>query len=305
MTEKSFFAIIWNPSCHSEGAKRLRNLVQDRRYEGVEMTNTEILVQALFRKNMIKFIKEAEAMDRKIFTKFLFVGIVLFIVALISTSIPTGSVNAAEKETAIAAEVKPKPVGMPAPKLKEDDYPIFSAFRSREAIWMVAQLHLYFAAFIVAVPIFVIVIEAVGMGSKDPAMAQKYDKMAHEFMKISITAFAVTALLGGLLFFLLLALYPHYIMYLSSIFSPQMVIYALCFFAESVFLYIYYYGWNAMQGPFSKWLHLCMGLMLNVAGLTLMVLSNAWVTFAMAPSGIDLETGSFLGNIWAAIRGPL
>ncbi len=44
--------------------------------------------------------------------------------------------------------------------------------------------------------------------------------------------------------------------------------------------------------------------MLNVAGLTLMVLANAWATFAMAPSGIDLETGAFLGNIWAAIRGP-
>ena len=244
-------------------------------------------------------------MDRKIFKKFLFLGIVLFVVALLSTSATTSIVNAAEEEAAVAAEVKPKPVGMPAPRLKEDDYPIFTAFRSREAIWMVAQLHLYFAAFIVAVPIFVIVIEGVGVGSKDPEMAKKYDKMAHEFMKISITAFAVTALLGGLLFFLFLTLYPDYIRYLSSIFGPQMLIYAMCFFAESVFLYIYYYGWNAMQGPFSKWLHLCIGLMLNVAGLTLMVLSNAWATFAMAPSGVDLETGAFLGNVWAAIRGPL
>lgn len=245
-------------------------------------------------------------MGRKIFTKFLFVGIILFIVALISSSITTGTANAAKEAGAavITEQVKPKPVGPPAPRLKLEDYPTFSLFRSRDAIWMIAQLHLYFAAFIVAVPIFVIVIEGVGMGTKDKSQAERYDRMAHDFMRISITAFAITALLGGLLFFLLLILYPDYLKYLSGIFSGAMLIYACLFFAESFFLYIYYYGWDAMRGPFSKWLHLSFGLMLNVAGLTLMVLANAWATFAMAPSGIDLETGAFLGNIWAAIRGP-
>ncbi len=246
-------------------------------------------------------------MDRKIFTKFLFVGIVLFIAALLSSNITAGTANAAEEASAaiVTEQVKPKPVGPPAPRLKEEDYPRFALFGSRDAIWMIAQLHLYFAAFIVAVPIFVIAIEGMGMGTKDKVQAERYDRMAHDFMRISITAFAITALLGGLLFFLLLTLYPDYLKYLSGIFSGAMVIYACLFFAESFFLYIYYYGWDAMQGPFSKWLHLSCGLMLNIAGLTLMVLANAWATFAMAPSGIDLETGAFLGNIWAAIRGPL
>ncbi|MEE9165289.1 MAG: cytochrome ubiquinol oxidase subunit I, partial [Nitrospinota bacterium] len=222
------------------------------------------------------------------------------------TTDTAGTANAAEEASAavFAEQVKPKPVGPPAPKLKLEDYPRFSLFRSRDAIWMVAQLHLYFAAFIVAVPIFVIVIEGMGMGCKDREKAKKYDRMAHDFMRISITAFAITALLGGLLFFLLLTLFPDYIKYLSGIFSGQMLIYASLFLAESFFLYIYYYGWDAMRGPFSKWLHLSCGLMLNMSGLTLMVLANSWATFAMAPSGVT-ETGAFLGNVWAAIRGPL
>ena len=212
---------------------------------------------------------------------------------------------ASEEGAAVAEEVKRKPVGPPAPKLKEEDYPRISLFSSREAVWLIAQLHLYFAAFIVAVPLFVLVLEGISMGSKDPETKKKFDRMAHDFMKISITAFALTAILGGLLAFLLIALYGAYFTYLAGIFAPVMVIYAVLFFAESFFLYIYYYGWDAMQGPFSKWLHLSCGLMLNVAGLTLMCLANAWATFAMAPSGIDLETGAFLGNVWEAIKGPL
>lgn len=244
-------------------------------------------------------------MLRKNYTKLLLVGFIFFffVVPLIGTGYSDLAL-ASEEGVAVAEEAKHKPAGPPAPKLQEEDYTKFFV-NSRLAVWMVAQLHLYFAAFIVAVPIFVIVIEGIGMGSKDPETKKKYDRMAHDFMKISITAFAITALLGGLLFFILLIGYPDYMKYLSGIFSNAMILYALIFFAESFFLYIYYYGWDAMQGPFSKWLHVSCGMMLNVAGLTLMCLSNAWATFAMAPSGIDLETGAFMGNIWEAIRGPL
>ncbi|MBI5747967.1 MAG: cytochrome ubiquinol oxidase subunit I [Nitrospinae bacterium] len=188
----------------------------------------------------------------------------------------------------------------PAPKIKVEDYPIVKGFNSRIAVWIVAQLHLFFGAFVLAVPIFVLVIEGVGLATKD----ERYDHMAHEFIKVSMTAFSITASLGGLLSLMLVSFYPDFFKYMAGIFGKTMIIYALLFFGESFCLYVYYYGWDRMNEGFSKWLHLTMGLMLNVFGMTLMVLSNTWVSFMMAPSGID-DAGVFTGDIWAAIRGPL
>jgi len=189
---------------------------------------------------------------------------------------------------------------MAAPKLKVEDYPVFEGFNSRIAVWIVSQLHLFFAAFVLGVPIFVLVIEGIGLATKD----ERYDKMAHEFIKISMTAFSITATLGGILAFMLVSFYPDFFKYLAGIFGKAMIIYAILFFGESFCLYIYYYGWDALNEGASKWVHLTVGLMLNVFGMTLMVLSNSWITFMMAPSGID-DAGVFQGDIWAAIKGPL
>ncbi len=239
-------------------------------------------------------------MHRKTITKFLLAGFLLFVMGVIMYSNNTASVYASEDGAAVSEEAKP--VGPPAPKLTVEDYPIVPIINSRLAVWMVAQLHLFFGAFVVAVPIFVLVIEGISIGSKDHETKEKYDRMAHDMLKISISAFSITAILGGLLVMLLTVLYPDYFKYIVGVYRPVFILYACVFFAESFFLYTYYYGWDAMQGPFGKWLHLADGLLLNAAGLTIMFITNAWVAFTMAPSGIDLETGAFLGNTWAVMR---
>lgn len=190
--------------------------------------------------------------------------------------------------------------GEPAPKLKAADYPKISGVSSRGVVWVFAQLHLFFAAFVLAVPIFVLVIEGIGMATGDP----RYDRMAHEFIKISLTAYSFTAIFGGVLTFSLLVLYPHFMKYMASIFGPTMIVYALLFFGESALLYIYYYGWDAMREGFLKWVHLTIGLLLNAVGTVLLFLANSWVTFMMVPSGVD-SAGAFLGSVWAAVHGPL
>ena len=43
---------------------------------------------------------------------------------------------------------------------------------SRVAVWIVAQIHLYFAAFVLGVPIFAVTVEFIGMRTKDP----RYDQ---------------------------------------------------------------------------------------------------------------------------------
>lgn len=206
----------------------------------------------------------------------------------------------AEGGAAGAAAVEAESPYPPAPKLTEKDYPRHGV-SSRTAVWIVAQLHLYFAAFVLGVPIFVLIIELVGFLGGD----ERYDKMAYEFIKIAMTAFSFTASFGGVLGFMLIVFYPDFFKYMAGIFGDVMLIYALLFFGESFCLYVYYYGWNALNdGGNKKWVHLTIGLMLNVFGMTLMVLSNSWATFMMAPSGIS-EAGVFQGHVWACIRGAL
>ena len=185
----------------------------------------------------------------------------------------------------------------PAPDLKPADYPQVAGVNSRVAVWIVAQLHLWFAAFVLAVPIFVFIIEAIGMRTRD----KRYDDMAYEFIKVSITAYSLTAVMGGLLLFCLVLFYPDLFRYMGIIFKDSMFYYALLFFAESAVLYIYYYGWHWLQGGFKKWVHLTLGLLLNAVGTTLMLLANAWLTFMMSPAGVD-AAGVFGGDAWAAIH---
>jgi cytochrome bd-type quinol oxidase subunit 1 len=188
-------------------------------------------------------------------------------------------------------------VYLAAPQPTEADYPQIAGVNSRVVVWLVAQLHLWFAAFILAVPIFVLIIEGVGMATRD----ERYDKMAYEFIKVSITAYSLTAILGGLLIIVLFVFYPHLMQFLSNIFKESMFYYALLFFVESACLYIYYYGWHWLQGGFRKWVHLTVGLLLNAAGTTLMFLANSWITFMMSPAGLD-SAGGFGGDAWAAMH---
>ena len=195
--------------------------------------------------------------------------------------------------------------GPPAPKTtdSEKDYPRYN-FESRVLLWFANQQHLYYGSFVLAVPIFCMVIEFMGVVTKDKAMAKRYDQLAYDFIKISLTAYSLTAILGGILIFTFLTLYPAFFQYLSGIFRPVMHIYALMFVAESGTLYIYYYGWDKMKEGFLKWIHLSMSVVLNVIGTILMFLANSWIGFMMSPAGVD-EQGRYLGNIWHVIHTAL
>jgi cytochrome bd ubiquinol oxidase subunit I len=196
-------------------------------------------------------------------------------------------------------------VGAPAPKTMDnaEHYPRYN-FESRVLIWFANQQHLYYGSFVLAVPIFCMIIEFIGMVTKDKALARRYDRLAYDFVKISLTAYSLTAILGGILLFTFLTLYPTFFGYLSSIFRPVMHLYALLFVAESGTLYIYYYGWEKMKEGFLKWIHLSLSVVLNTIGTVLMFLANSWIAFMMSPAGVD-EEGRYLGNIWHVIHTAL
>jgi cytochrome d ubiquinol oxidase subunit I len=178
---------------------------------------------------------------------------------------------------------------------REPAYRSFPLIGSRLAVWGVAQLHLNFAAFILGVPIFAVIIEIIGWRTREA----RYDWLAHEFVKLTLAAFSTTALLGALLLFLFIGYYPRFWSYMTTIFFPTYWIYALLFFAETFTVYLWYYGWDWLSGP-RKWIHVGLGVLSNVFGTAILFVANSWVTFMMSPAGID-ESGAFKGSVWAAI----
>ncbi len=194
------------------------------------------------------------------------------------------------------------------------DYRNYFGIDSRLVIWIISQLHLLFAAFVLGVPIFALVTEFIGHRSGQP----RFDKLAHDFTKLLAAAFSTTAAFGGLLAFSLFALYPTFMSHLSDVFSGSYAWYGLLFFAEAFSMYFYLYSWNRLQGPRKKW-HLLSGVLLNLFGVAVMVIANSWVSFMMSPplAEIEAETGTVLstglnpstlewtGTLWEAINNPL
>jgi cytochrome bd ubiquinol oxidase subunit I len=174
------------------------------------------------------------------------------------------------------------------------DYRALPLLGNRTALWIVAQLHLMFAAFVLGVPIFALITEVIGVVTRE----RRYDELAREFTKLLAMAYTVTAVLGCILLVLLLVLYPTLTTYLARLFKPTWLVYIVLIFAEVVVAYLYWYTWDVLQGARKRW-HLLLGALVNVFGTALLFVADIWVTFMMSPRGID-EAGNLV-SLWAAI----
>jgi len=157
-------------------------------------------------------------------------------------------------------------IEVPLPTKEQMVYGDFPVVGRRIAVWAIAQLHLMFGAFVVGVPLFILIIEIMGAATK----SQRYDDLAHEFTTLLSVAFSTTATFGGILVFFLIGLYPTFTNFLARIFFPSMVVYVFLFFGESFSMYLYYYGWDALKGTSRRF-----GAVLGTAVLTLLVLYPA------------------------------
>jgi len=190
--------------------------------------------------------------------------------------------------------------GLPLPLLQAvadsavRDFPVIG---SRAAIWIAAEIHLMFAAFVLGVPMFAVVAEAIGIFGKD----QRYDRLSKEFTRLLLIAYSATAIWGAVFTFLLATLYPKFWAYLTAIFGPSMWVYVSIFFFESFTLYLYYYGWDRWKYGRAKLVHWGLGILLNVWGTIVMFIADGWLTYMMTPPrDITPETPVSSIRFWEA-----
>jgi cytochrome bd ubiquinol oxidase subunit I len=165
---------------------------------------------------------------------------------------------------------------------------------NRTAVWIVAQLHILFAAFILGAPIFVVISEWLGYRKQDP----RYDRLAKEVMKVTVILYSMTALTGGLFIFVLLATYPQFTTWLiNHFFLIFAVIYPLLFIGETIVLYMYFYTWDAWKGE-KKARHIALGVLLNLIGTVTLFVIDGPTSFMNTPA--KAEGASIVEFIQAA-----
>jgi cytochrome bd-type quinol oxidase subunit 1 len=196
------------------------------------------------------------------------------------------------------------PTGPPAPSPVEAVYPRYGSLDNRILVWFVTQQHTYFGGFVLALPIFCVIIEFMGLMTRDQAAAARYDGLARDVLKVALLALSLTAVVGSLMLGLFITLYPSFMRYMGGTFKAMMPVYALVFLGESLVLIAYYYSWDRMAAPTLKWLHASLGMVANGLGAVLLLLANAWAAFMMAPAGVDAQ-GRYLGNAWHLLHSAL
>jgi cytochrome bd-type quinol oxidase subunit 1 len=181
---------------------------------------------------------------------------------------------------------------LPAPT--EDGYRFFPVIGSRVWVWIIAQLHLNFAAFVLGVPIFAVSMEFLSWRRKD----DRLDRIAYDFTKLFTLAYTITASIGTVLLISLPVLYPKFIDHLMKILGPTWWLYVVVMYVEVMVCYGYYYSWHKMKD--NKGTHVAIGGLLNVMGVIMLLITSSWVGYMTTPGGVS-ETGELLSR-WHAIK---
>ncbi len=166
--------------------------------------------------------------------------------------------------------------------LEVAEYRHFPVIGSRVLVWCLAQAHLMFAAFVLGVPIFVLIAEVLGVVLKN----KQYDGLAREFMRLLAMSYTITATLGGLLLVALVTLYPKFVAHMEKVFDLTWAFYVGVIFCEALFAYLYWYSWDLLQGSRKRW-HIFLGVMVNALGVAILVITNAWTGYMMTPGGVE------------------
>lgn len=171
---------------------------------------------------------------------------------------------------------------------------------NRTAVWIVAQLHILFAAFILGAPIFVVISEWLGYRKQDP----RYDRLAKEVTKVTVILFSMTAVTGGLFIFVLLAAYPQFTTsFINQFYVVFAILYPALFIAETILMYAYLYTWDIWKGE-RKGRHIALGVLLNLVCLLILFVINGPTSFMNTPpkaEGVSPQDFIAAATLWDKI----
>ena len=157
--------------------------------------------------------------------------------------------------------------------------------------------HIIFAVIGMAMPLMMVVSEAMWLRTKQPA----YLDLTKRWAKGTAILFAVGAVSGTVLSFELGLLWPRFMQWAGPIIGMPFSLEGFAFFLEAIFLGVYLYGWDRV----SPRAHLFAGIVVAVSGAlsgVFVVTVNAWMN---TPAGFEILNGQVVNvDPFAAMFNP-
>ncbi len=125
----------------------------------------------------------------------------------------------------------------------------------------------------------------------------RYERLAHETMKVATIAYSFAALTGGLFAFVLMGPYGDFTSHLFEQFGAVFASYGLLIVVESVLVYVYWYSWRPLADR--KGVHITIGVAMIVTGTAMMFLMNAVGSYMLTPPDSPETAG-----LWSLVNNP-
>ncbi len=171
-------------------------------------------------------------------------------------------------------------------------------FAARTQMALSLGFHIVFAVAGMAMPILMVMAEAMWLRTADAGWRQ----LARLQAKATAVLFAVGAVSGTVLSFELGLLWPGFMAFAGPIVGLPFALEGYAFFLEAIFLGVYLYGWDRV----SPKLHLLAGVGVAACGMlsgAFVVTVNAWMN---APTGFTLLDGALVDVApWQAMMNPM
>lgn len=169
---------------------------------------------------------------------------------------------------------------------------------ARTLMAMSLGFHIIFASIGIALPLLMVIAEAIYARTSDPV----YLTLAKRWAKGTAVLFAVGAVSGTVLSFQLGLLWPRFMDFAGPIIGMPFSMEGFAFFLEAIFLGIYLYGWDRL----SRGLHIFAGAGVALSGMmsgVFVVAVNGWMN---APTGFELDAEGAILSIspWLAMANP-
>lgn len=168
---------------------------------------------------------------------------------------------------------------------------------ARAQMAMSLGFHILFAIVGMAMPLFMVIAEAIWQRTGDPVALD----LARRWSKGTAILFAVGAVSGTALSFELGLLWPEFMRHAGPVIGMPFSLEGFAFFLEAIFLGIWLYGWDRI----SPRLHLLAGAGVWVCGMAsgaFVVCANAWMN---TPAGFRFDNGVVRDvQPWVAMWNP-
>jgi cytochrome d ubiquinol oxidase subunit I len=153
-------------------------------------------------------------------------------------------------------------------------------FAARFTMGYTLAFHMVFAALGVAFPLLMVLAEAAWLKTGQ----KEYLVLTKTWQKVVAITFAIGAVSGTGLSFMLGLLWPPYMEKFGPTMGPAFQLEGFAFFTEAIFLGLYLYGWKKLAPK----VHLFCGAMIALSGAASAILVQAANAWMQNPVNIDL-----------------